>query len=99
MTVEICEVRSVLFANVGCAYMVPKDVSNDRGFFSFRRLVDISDRFKPQMTPAGRMIVNCDGTGYMLGEVLGMDGQENPAIVWKDDQHGYLHRVKLEAIR
>lgn len=60
--------------------------------------VDIPDSVKPHDSLKGHVYVLCDGVRYELGEVLGADGQGDPAVVWKDERYGYLHRVKLKEI-
>lgn len=57
--------------------------------------VDIPETLKPHKSLEGHVYVLCDGVRYELGEVLGVDGQGDAAVVWKDERYGYPHRVKL----
>lgn len=60
--------------------------------------VDIPETLKPTNSLEGHVYVLCDGVRYELGEVLGADGQGDPAVVWKDERYGYPHRVKLREL-
>lgn len=60
--------------------------------------VDIPASFNPQETPDGELIVCCDGTNHMLGEVLGTAKDGSPALIWKDPKYGYLHTVRLKEV-
>lgn len=96
MTVEIKKVRTSYFDDEHW-FMTKQAVHNStRKYFAVDWYVDIPERFKPQETPEGAVTVECDGTRYMLEEVLGKDKQGKAAIVWEDPKYGYLHTVQLE---
>lgn len=96
MTVEIMKVRNFPF-DEDYWFTTEQAVRNSvRKYFAIDWYVDIPERFKPQETPEGSITVECDGTRYMLEEVLGKDKQGEAALVWEDPKYGYMHSVRLE---
>ena len=96
MTVEIKKVRNFPF-DEDYWFMTKQAVHNStRKYFAVDWYVDIPERFKPRETPEGVVMVECDGTGYMLEEVLGKDKQGYAVLVWEDPKYGYMHTVRLE---
>lgn len=96
MTVEIKKVKANLF-DEDYWFMTNQAVRNStRKYFAVNWYVDIPERFKPYVSVYGSIVVNCDGTSYMLDEVLGKDKQGNAALVWEDPKYGYMHTVRLE---
>ena len=98
MTVEIKKVRNFPF-DEDYWFMTKQAVHNSvRKYFAVDWYVDIPEWFKPRETPEGAVMVECDGTCYMLDEVLGKDKQGNAALVWEDPKYGYMHSVRLQEI-
>lgn len=96
MTIEIKKVRKNPF-DEDHWFMTEREVRNSvRKYWVTDWFVDIPERFKPQETASGSIMVNVDGTCYMLDEVLGKDKQGNAALVWEDPKYGYMHSVRLQ---
>ena len=96
MTVEIKKVKANPF-DEDYWFMTREAVYNStRRYFLVEWYVDIPERFKPQETASGSIMVNVDGICYMLDEVLGKDKQGNAALVWEDPKYGYMHSVRLQ---
>ena len=102
MIVAIMKIKD--YANNETKYLTYNQFKDEREpFISHMIDVKIPDRFSPnaimgETRKDDHIIVQCDGTGYLLEEVLGTDTQGNPAIVWEDSKYRYLHRVRLEVV-
>ena len=98
MTVRIEKAKKSLFSEE-YSYMTKRAAElSDEKFYLFDMYVEIPERFSPVVTPNGTIAVRCDGIGYLLREVLGMDREGNPALVYPDPKLGYTHRVRLEEV-
>ena len=98
MTVRIEKAKKSLFSEEYC-YMTKRAAElSDEKFYLIDKYVEIPERFSPAVTPEGTITVRCDGVGYLLREVLGMDHEGNPALVYPDPKLGYTHRVRLEEV-
>ena len=85
MTVEIKKVRNFPF-DEDYWFMTKQAVHNStQKYFAVDWYVDIPERFKPQETASGSIMVNVDGTGYMLDEVLGKDKTAKESFVYAPD--------------
>lgn len=98
MTVGIYKVKESWLGEHWYATKLEKEDLTSRGRMFFMEYIDIPERFQPRETPEGGIVVNCDGTGYMLREVLGVAKDGGPALVWEDPKYGYLHTVRLEEV-
>lgn len=98
MTVRIEKAKKWAFSEEYC-YMTKRAAElSDEKLYLIDKYVDIPERFSPAVTPEGTIMVRCDGVGYLLREVLGMDREGNPALVYPDPKLGYTHRVRLEEV-
>jgi len=96
MTVGIYKVKEAWFGKQW--YVTNKEIDHpaNRNHIQIPCYIDIPERFNPQETPGGDVMVTCDGVGYILNEVLGVTRNGEPALVWEDPKYGYLHTVRLE---
>ena len=98
MVVVIEKAKRSLFGEE-YSYMTKKAADlSDQKLFLFDKYVDIPERFSPAVTPEGAITVRCDGVGYFLREVLGMDRDGGPALVWPDPKYGYKHTFRLKEV-